>query len=646
MIRLVILVIVIIPTWISGQSKLIDSLEKEIILVKNDTTRCDLLYDLADELEEVNAARIPQVLDSLQILAEKIKYKRGIGRALNKKGFYAKENGNIPLGIKFFKEAIEIFNQLNDSLGVGTGYTNIGAAFSEIYQNDSAIEYYLKSLDIQTKARNYKNIASCYANIGNLYVDRKLHDKGIEYLKKALHTRLDHGDEKGTAYTYNNLAVAFGGWDKPDSAIVYSMKGIEVARKYGSALLEGVITGGLSQLYKDKGEYQKSIDAANTSIEILSKANRKPNLVYPYVNLGIDYNILKKPQEALKYLNIGFAIMKELNLVSPLEVYYEEFAKAYELKGNYKESQKWYKQFVTFNDSIFKAENNKIIAEADTKYQTQKKETEIANQKLELSTQQSQLLKQRSWIGFLLGSIALISILYFTYLNRYQHKKKAEIDAAIIREQKNGLRAVIDAQEEERKRVAKDLHDGVAQEMVAIKLGINVLEQKIKNQLPEQYNTIHELSDQIDATTKEIRSLAHVMLPPTLEAKGLAASLEALCNSTLKNAGVDYQIQIEGITEQINDKVKIGLYRIAQELINNIVKHSQASKVMIALTLSGSSLALQIEDDGKGYNFEESKNKGSMGLLNIVSRVSTMGGAIDVMNVDPHGSKAVVSVPL
>lgn len=632
--------------YVYTQSAAIDSLVRLLKSNQSDSSRCDLIYSLIVEFENVDADKAMSFTDSLYHLAQKIKYKKLIAQALIKKGRLLKENGDIKNSIYNLHQSLSILHDLNDSINIGKAYNDIGAAYAEAYMSDSTIKYYLQNLDIQLALKNYKNVASAYANIGNLYADMKLHEKGIEYLKKALQTRIEHGDEKGSSFTYNNLAVAFGGWDKPDSAIYYSLKGIEIAQKYNNALVEGVIYGGLSQVYKDKGDYSNSISSAQNSIRILTKANRKPNLVYPYVNLGTVYNILNKPEEALKYLNTGYAIMKELNLLSPLEVYYEELAKAYELKGNHKESLKWFKEFIKLDDSLFKSENNKILSETEAKYQSQKKETEIVHQKLVLADQQKQLLHQRLWIGGLIGSLALISLLYYAYWNRYKRKKKEELDAAIIQEQRIGLRAVIDAQEEERKRVAKDLHDGVAQEMVAIKLGINALEQKIKNQWPEQFENVHELSDQIDAATTEIRTLAHVMLPPALESKGLAASLETLCHATLKNAGVQYQIHIEGITEPINDKVKIGLYRIAQELINNIVKHSQANKVMIALTLTGSALAFQIEDDGKGYNFEESKNKGSMGLLNIVSRVSTMGGSIDVKNVDPHGSKAEIKIPI
>lgn len=631
---------------LSAQSNIIDSI-RSLIHQNRDTIKvCDLYWDLLDEIEEVDGEKVLLICDTIEMLARQINYKKGIARAFNGRAEYYKNKGDIPKAIDLLRLELVLRKQDNDSLGMGRALNDIGASYSEIYYTDSAIQYYLLNLKLQEEIRNYKNIASAYANIGNLYADLQMHEKGVEYLKKALQTRLEHNDEKGSVYTLNNLAVAFGKWNKPDSAISYSLRGIEIAKKYNNVFVQGVITGGLAELYKDKGEYEKSIGAATNSIELLTKANRRPNLVYPLVNLAVVYNILKKPSDALINLDKGYVIMKELNLMSPLEIYLQEYANAYEQMGNHKEALKWWKEFMVLDDSLFKSENNRILAETETKFQTQKKETEIANQKLVLADQNAQLLKQRLWIGGLFSTIGLMAALFYAYWSRYKRKKKEELDAAVIREQKVGLRAVIDAQEEERKRVAKDLHDGIAQEMVALKLGVNVLEQKIKNRLPEQLIYIQELSQQIESTTKEIRTISHLMMPPVLETKGLAPSLELLCQSTLKNAGLDYRINIEGITDKIEDKVKIGIYRVAQELINNIIKHADANKVLIILSLTGSSLMLKIEDDGKGFNFEEARYNGSMGLLNIISRVSTLGGSIHVQSVQPHGSCSTIQIPM
>ena len=109
----------------------------------------------------------------------------------------------------------------------------------------------------------------------------------------------------------------------------------------------------MSELYNNQSKYAEAIRSSEKSLELLTKVNRKANMVYPYINLASSYNLLKQPKKALQYAEAGYKIMQELKLLSPIEVYYEQFALAHELLGNDKESLSWYKKFVAIDDSLY-----------------------------------------------------------------------------------------------------------------------------------------------------------------------------------------------------------------------------------------------------------------------------------------------------
>ena len=637
---------IFIPSGYGQSTKMIDSLRQAFRLEQDPIKKSDIYYDLAFELENQDLELIPAYADTLEEMSKKSLYLKGAARAYSLRGFYQSEKGNYDSAIAIYRHELPLRIQMKDSLGIARVYNFFGTNFKEQYKSDSAIHYLLKATEINETLKEYKNVASGYANIGNLFADLKLHDKSIEYLKKALNIRLTHGDEKGAVFTYNNLAVAFGSDDQTDSALFYYQKGIDLALKYDNFFVAGVIQGGMSELYNNQSKYAEAIRSSEKSLELLTKVNRKANMVYPYINLASSYNLLKQPKKALQYAEAGYKIMQELKLLSPIEVYYEQFALAHELLGNDNESLSWYKKFVAIDDSLYKADNTKSLAEAEAKYQNQIKETSIALQKLELNTQANKLFKQKTWITGLISGLLGLVLFSTLYFHRFRLKKKTELDAAIIQEQKQGLNAVIAAQEEERKRIAKDLHDGIAQELVALKLGVSLVAQKIKSNATITPEKIDQISRQLDETTKEVRNLAHTMVPPTLEQKGLAPTLELLLDNTLKNAGVDYKISIDGITTGLNDKINIGIYRIAQEMINNIIKHSQAKNVLFILALTGNQLTLQVQDDGLGFKEDELKNKTSMGILNIVSRVATLGGSYKFENIQPHGTNSTITIPI
>jgi signal transduction histidine kinase len=143
-----------------------------------------------------------------------------------------------------------------------------------------------------------------------------------------------------------------------------------------------------------------------------------------------------------------------------------------------------------------------------------------------------------------------------------------------------------------------------------------------------------------------VRSIAHVMSPPVLEQQGLAPSLELLLRHTLTNAGLEARFNAHDLPLQLDDKTEIGLYRIAQELLNNVVKHARAAKVVMELFQVDNQVVLRIEDDGTGFDFDVARSRGTMGVLNILSRVSTLGGEFLSERRSPHGTVAMVRVPV
>lgn len=628
----------------SAQQALIDSLRSVLKKEKDPEKRIELYEGIAKEAKELDLEKAVFYADTLEKMAAQANSKRGKAKAINFRGHILKDEGDIEGAKRLFMQDLALRNQIKDEKGTAKVYNDIGACYAELYKPDSTIFYYLKTIEIYEKLADYSNIASAYSNIGNLYGDQKASDKAITYLEKALKIRLEHGEEKKTMYTYNNLAVAYGRSEdnkkeNAEKALMYSKKGIEIALKYDNIFVAGVIEGGICHILNKVKRYNEAITYCQRSIQHLETAKRATNLVFPLINIATSYNALNKPAEALKYAEKGYTIMLEKKLIDPLEVYYEEIAEAHEKLGNYKESLAWFRKFVALDDTLFKAENVKNLADIETKYQTEKKEKELIEQR-------AQNFRQQTWLIALAVSILALFILGYLFYTRYRLRQKAALDAAVIKEQQLGLNAVIEAQEAERKRIAKDLHDGIAQELVALKLGFHVLQNKIEKVAPAEAQTLNELSEQLNESCTEVRNISHVMMPPTLEQHGLVPSLQMLLRNSLEHVGLQAEFEHFNLPERLDEKTELGLYRIAQELLNNILKHAQANKVLLQLYQVGNNLIMRIEDNGKSFDFDEARRKGSMGLLNILSRVSTLGGTYTSEQGAEFGTVSTIRVPV
>lgn len=629
-----------------AQNAVIDSLRLLYNKESNVEKRIKLYLEISQENKEINLASALLYADTLEALSKTANSIKGQAMAIELRGSIIKDQGHYDKALEIFKKALSLDLKINNIKGISKAYNDIGATFSELYKPDSAVVYYLKSIEINEKNGDWSNVAAVYSNLGSLFSDQKAHDKAIGYLLKALKIRQEHGEEKKCIYTYNNLAVAYGTKGDIPNAIDCSNKGVALALKYENKFAAGVILGGLCHLLQKEGKSEEAIPYCEKSIQYLEETKHEKNLVFPLANLATVYNALKKHDKALSYAKRGYSIMTSLNLIDPMEVYYEEMANAYEGLGNAKEALFWFKKYIALDNSLFRSENVKNLADIDTKYQTQKKETEIAKQKLEITQQQSSLFRQKTLIFGLVGGILLLSILAFLYYNRLKLKQKALLDEAIIKEQKLGLNAVIEAQETERKRIAKDLHDGIAQELVALHLGVSALKHKLSKTAPEEAKELEELSGQLNDSCTEVRNISHTMMPPTLEQHGLAPSLELLLRNTFQHTNLQFEFDSNDVPANLDEKVKIGVYRIAQELLNNIVKHAQAAQVWVKLFTSDNKLVLRIEDNGKGFDFEKERMKASMGLLNILSRVNTLDGVFSFEPSNTNGAVSIIKIPI
>jgi two-component system, NarL family, sensor kinase len=620
--------------------KVIDSLYRAFHAEKDAEKKIDLLYELGNEN---GLAGKPEddfrFADSVEMLSKAVRYQKGLARAYDLRGYGYRHKGQYGEALPWFRQQLEIFEKIKDLEGQGRALNNIGGTWQDMQVPDSAIVYLLRSVDLKEKLGNMGDVAAGLSNIANNYSDLKAYDKAIELLQRVLSIRRKLGEEKRSMFALNNLSVAYGRKGDLEKAIAYADTGIVIALKYNNKMVAGVICGGMGHLLNDQKKYEESIQWCERSMAYLTEVKREANTVFPLCNMAAAYIGQGQFAKGLEINKRGWEIMQRLNLQEPIDPYHENFANAYAGLKDFENAYKWHKIYFARIDTITKNDNISKIATIEAKYN-------LANKEKVISEQRAENFRKSVALYALLAALLAAIVFGYLFYNRFRLRKKAELDAAIIREQKLGLNAVIEAQEAERRRIAKDLHDGIAQELVGLKLGFDALGRRVGKIAPGEKDNLAELNAQLDASCSEVRNIAHVMSPPVLEQHGLAPSLELLLQHTMAHAGLQAKLNAHDLPPRLDQKVEVGLYRITQELLNNIIKHAKAAQVIIELYTSGSEVMLRVEDDGVGYNFEEAREKGSMGILNILSRASALGGNFETKSKAPHGTMALVRVPI
>lgn len=242
-------------------------------------------------------------------------------------------------------------------------------------------------------------------------------------------------------------------------------------------------------------------------------------------------------------------------------------------------------------------------------------------------------------IAFLIEIIALSGMLAYRVKLMQGVSEKLLIEKNLIQQQRT--QAVLEAEERERIRIARDLHDGVGQTLAAARmtLGNYVSQKKIES--PEMQNSLNLLEDGI----KEIREISHNMMPSSLTKFGLSSALKQFTNKINALGKIEIELQIVGFKERSDEKIELVLYRIVQEIISNIIKHAEAKKVSIELVRHDDELILIIEDDGRGFDTAKTENHG-IGLKNIATRVEYLNGNVNFDSSIGKGTSVVIEIPL
>ena len=308
----------------------------------------------------------------------------------------------------------------------------------------------------------------------------------------------------------------------------------------------------------------------------------------------------------------------------------------YSRQKKYQKAFEYLNQFTFFKDSLFNEVTTKQINELEARYQSERKDLEIENKNLELLKKSAQLSKKRTQLLLLIAvfvTLTLAALLfYITYNNR---QKQKNIKLQVEQEQLRNI-AVITAEDEERKRIAKDLHDGAGQQLSAIKMNLSAVAHKNPD---KALNTIME---KLDDAVKEVRNVSHMMMPTVLLSNGIIEAIKNLAYKINQSKKLTITTKFVDLTNDIDEKIQTTLYRIVQECFNNIIKHSHASDVNLQIIQHPNHLTLMIEDNGKGFN--PNNMLLGMGLRNIESRVSYINGILHIDSSPGNGTTITIDV--
>ena len=383
----------------------------------------------------------------------------------------------------------------------------------------------------------------------------------------------------------------------------------------------------------------------------------QPELAINYLDSAIDQATLIDHKKQLAFLKIRKANLYKDQGAYNLALNEIHDASAYFIQHPTEQGQlAWtrtieaqiYAELGKFKDAYQILEDNRILSiekrtellddqvnQLMIKYEAAQKQHKIEVQALKIDSQNQRIKSQALLgLGFILSIISIFSFVFW-------RNKKKQLDLEREKELAH-QKKLIAVTEVERKRISQDLHDGVGQKLTGIKMA---WEQMSLNLPDEMKPTMEGLTEILQETNNEVRQVSHRLMPAALRKLGLIPAIQDCLEQVFGSTKIKYDFDSIGVDERFDDQIEIGLFRIIQEIANNIIKHAEALNVEVQLYRNKEQLILSVEDDGKGFDFETMKNNGN-GLYNIESRVKSLSGFMAFDKKRKNGSFVTIRIPL
>jgi two-component system NarL family sensor kinase len=503
---------------------------------------------------------------------------------------------------------------------------------------DEALRWYLESERQYISSKDSRGLAELYADMTIFYLRAKKFKEADAVSAKAISNAVAINDKARIPNAVNNRGLMFLDGGNIDSAAMYFKRSYGLYKTIDDKVGMSYALDYLASALSEKNKFAEALTALNESMRLRIGVGDKVGEAYTVNNIGELYLRQNKPAQATPYFLSTIKRARDLKYPE-LEIYaYSMLAKTYEQQGKFSDAYKAQSKYLALKEKAMDAKHNKDIEEIQTKYETNKKEQ--ANKVLTAEYKEQQILLSRNRIGIiaLVITIILSMVLFYLLYSRYKLNQQARFKDAMLEAQRLRSQGIMDAEENERQRLARELHDGIGQLLCTVRRQVEY----------EQAGADDQVLNMLDESIKEVRDLSHSMMPPYILNKTLRQVIEEFINRVNNDNKIDIQTEwVSADHIDIDKTAMLMLYRSVQEIISNIFKHARATKIEVQVVNHGNELNLMIIDNGVGFDKDNIMNAGKgLGLKNIQSRIAYIGGNLEIDTMPGKGVTYIIDLPL
>ncbi len=470
----------------------------------------------------------------------------------------------------------------------------LGSIHLEAQNLEKAQYYYERARQLALEAMDTRMLATILGNLGLIYRAQEQDSLAEGNFLQALSLQIELKDQTNASVNYLNLGQLYADQKLRDKALSAYQKALGISRTLHDTLGVCHALYNLGQLHLKTKAYPASEQVLREALHIATQEQYKGLIKEIYLSLSLSLAAQNEVNQALSAVAL----------------------------------------FTNWQDSLSISQQSRRIQELEARYQSEKKERQIAQLSQSNLQKQADLQKNRFWLGISL-LILLLIITSFGFLLFYLQQRAKSV------RQKAAIEAVAETQEQERGRISRDLHDSIGSMLATIKLRLHTYsnQEALDTPLPENVLKL------LDETCDEVRRISHNLTPGVLLKFGLVSALQNLSDQIKQSDQLDCELFVFGLEDRLRPQLEIFVYRIVQELSQNVLKHAQARHLSISVVKHPQKINIMVEDDGKGMPPSQKPVEG-IGLKNIHSRVRYLNGELHIDSQSGRGTLISINIPL
>ncbi|MFY0673197.1 MAG: sensor histidine kinase [Bacteroidia bacterium] len=573
-------------------------------------------------------------------------------KCLSLLGNIYRDNGALQQSLIITQKAINgnrrhgYLNQLAQS------YIDRASTHNKLAEFELGFKYLDSSLSLSKTINNYEGIMKSRLVLGNLWqFENGNQEKALANYRSGLRAEKLVGDKRIRAGLFNGIANCYDLQNQKDSVMLYYRKALWLYNDIEFKIGQFYIPENMASYFYENNQ----IDSAEYFYQIALERGKKfelfNRLANLYSNLFYLYTRKGQPEKGVTYLRNVMSFREQVSITAMDNIYlglteYHAKKQAYDSAYIY---HLWYKYI---QDSIKTTEKFNKVKELEAKYDNEKLKT----QKLEaegLAERTKSKNKILMLTAGILASLVLIAGFSVMLLRQRLETKTllAEKNEVIFQQKLNDvlrekqiekMTALMEGQEKERTRVARELHDSIGAILATLKHHFQLIEAKLGSN-DEKYQKAYAL---LGKASSEVRRISHNIASNVLSKFGLVAALQDLAEEVSSAQKTLVKVQVSGIENRLENSTEIHLFRIIQELVSNALKHAEAQRIDIQLTMHDNELNLIVEDNGKGFDTKAIINSKGMGMENLQNRVTHLNGTLNIDSSQNVGSTFIIDIPI